>query len=256
MWTMPTTKSKPGFDPPEPIEDTSHENVPPRIQNRQKKRFGAQRLTIGRLMGGVAIISSLLIFGESWYTLFVFEVVVIYVCSEILVDHLPWSLSSAMKRNCIRQDGSWSTRREKTERFAIEKLRWDIRVTLLLVLIPTTLLICLVDQAIVPIRLGFSGLASLRVSEEESRTNLADEEVAFEKSARGNIADRLFGIDVETQKRVLWNFWPVALVGALFWIAGCWIAITKSYVYILKELAKGIQSRGLEYIQFDRAHGL
>lgn len=258
MWTMQTTKSKPGFDPPEPIERTTvlQKNVPLEILDRPKKRFGAPRLTIGRLIGGVAILSSLLVFGESWYTLFVFEIVVIYVCSEILVDHLPWSLSSAMKRNCIRQDGSWSTRREKTERFAIEKLRWDIRVTLLLVLIPTTLLVCLVDQSIVPIRLGFTGLASLRVSEKESRTNLADEEGLFEDFARGNLADRSLGIDVETQKRVLWNFWPVALVGALFWIAVCWIAIQKSYVYQLKELSLGIKSRGLEYIQFDRAHEL
>ena len=59
-----------------------------RSQPAGNYRMGAARFTIGRLMGGLAILGSLLVFGESWYTLFVFEVVVIYVCSEILVDHV------------------------------------------------------------------------------------------------------------------------------------------------------------------------
>lgn len=140
----------------------------------RNKRIGVARLILVMLLGGLAIFGSLRPFGDSWYAVFVFEVVLINVCSEVLVSQLPCSLSVALKRTCIRQDGSWSKSREQIELAAIGRLRWDLRDMLLLVLIPTTILTCLVDQSIVPVRLGFSGLASLRFSEDESRANLQE----------------------------------------------------------------------------------
>lgn len=206
-------------------------------------------------MGGLAIFGSLLVFGESWYWLFVFEVVLIYICSEILVSNLPRSLSTAMKWNCIRQDGSWSTNRESTELKAIVKLRWDIRVVWLLVLIPTTMLTYLVDQEVMQLTTGFRGLVSLTLTDQESRENLVKVEESFDNWASGAYFTKSLGIDTEQHKRLLWHFWPFALVGALFWLVGCWVAIKKSYLYQLKELSDGIKQRRINYIQWDRAHG-
>lgn len=234
----------------------TEESLTPQRYLSGNKRFGADVSIIRKLIAGMAVLGSLVIFGESWYLLFVLVVVVIYVCSEILVDHLPWSLSSAMKRNCIRQDGSWSKKRERTELFAMEKLRWNVRITLLLVLIPTTILTYLVDQTIVPIRIGFTGLVSLRATPEKTKANLTEVEIEFEKSQPASLINRFFGMDVETQKRMLWNAWPFALIGAAFWLAGCCVAIKKSYLHQLKEFSDGVKFRGIEYIQFDRGQGL
>ena len=232
------------------VDNKTPERMQPQRDPSANRRFGAIRLSVGGLIAGLAVAASLITFGESWITLFVFLVAAVYVWSEVLVFQLPVSITSAMKRNCIRRDGSWSQKREKIERFAIEKFRWDIRIILLLVLVPTTILTYLVDQTIIPVRIGFSGLTSLRVSPVETRSNLVDEEQAFDKWAAGN----LFRADTEKHKRVLWYFWPIVVLAALFWIFGCWVAIQRTYSSQLKELYEKITRRGVEYIKFDDAN--
>lgn len=216
------------------------------------KRFGSTRNMTGRILGLIAVFGSMLVFGESWSTLIIFEIAAIYLCSEILASQLPWSLSSAMKRNSIRQDGSWSRKREKTELKAVEKLRWDIRVVMFLVLMPTTFLAYMIDREVVPLRVGFSGLFSLRATEGESIANLSDEENKFDKWSQTTSLH----LDRDLHKRALWGLWPFALLIGLIWIIGCCVTIRMTFIYQLKELAKGIERRGFHYIHYDRSRGL
>lgn len=251
---MTTWKKRPDQieeSPPVQIGEKLHdpEDEKSAIQRHPiNQRFGSRSMTLGRWLGAIAIIGSLLVFGESWYTLFVFEFVVIYICSEVLIGYLPWPLSEAMKRNCIRQDGSWSRKRENTELRAIEKLRWDVRVVLLLVLIPTTLLIYLVNDRVVPLNLGFSGISSMVSSDTASRGSLDLEKAKFNKWLKINSPNP------SVHKRVLKDYWLIALVGGLIWFVGCCVAVKQTYLYQLKEFAVRIRRRGLEYIQYDRSN--
>jgi hypothetical protein len=110
---------------------------------------------------------------------------------------------------------------------------------LLFVLIPTTMLAWLVDQTFIPILGGFNKLFL-----EYELLNGID----FYRWRE----DSLSSIDPELHKRMLKEFWPLAIVGALFWFVGCWIVIKKTYLFELKQLSGEIKRRGIAYIQYDR----
>ncbi len=207
------------------------------------------QFTIGKLLALIACGSTLFVFGESWFTLFVFELAVVYLISEILVTSLPSKLHDELTRNCIRVDGSWSNRRERLESNAVNKLRWDIRVVLALILIPTTLLVWVVDQEVIPLSLGVDALITAGTAKDLNRGAMRKEESQFDswKQSKSGI------IETEAQKRFLWRYWPVGVVAAVLWVGFCWTLLKSSYVQQLKTLDRGLHERRWEYTLQDRA---
>jgi hypothetical protein len=205
-------------------------------------------LTIGGPLATLGCVLILSYFGASWITLLAFVLTIIFVLSELLVSNLPRLLCSELKKNCIRMDGTWSRRRERLELQAVNKVRWDVRVVFLLVLIPTAAMLWLVDQEIAPISIGIDAIASFQGSPEAWKANLASEESQFEQWS----ASKSNGVNTENHKRLLWQYWPLLILGTTMWIGLCWHLIKSSYVRQLKLLSQGIGERRWEYVLADR----
>ncbi len=194
-------------------------------------------------------VGSLLLFGESWVTLFVIGISTIFVLSELLVAMLPSRIRGDIQKNCIRLDGSWSRRREHAEMFALDKLRWDIRCMLALLLVPTFLGLWLFDRQVMPISLGIDSVLAFEMDGNKHRENLEVVEDSFNKEMSENLG---FG-DRTQHKQALRDFWPAIILGWMFWFAFCWYAIQACYIRELRELVKAISNRRWEYRLYDRA---
>ena len=207
------------------------------------------RLTLGRIFGGVFCIATLFVFGKSWSSIFIVELAAIYFISEVLVSNLPSSIAKRLQLNCIRTDGSWSDRRQHHENKAVNKLRWDIRVVILLVMIPTTLVIWLFDREVAPVSVGLNVLSKLDVPSEKWKAELGAEEHQFDLWAKRNHGM----VEPTKQKQFLWKNWPVIGVVVVAWLSGCWIVIRQMFIYHLKDLLAGIENRKWQYMLADRS---
>ena len=208
------------------------------------------RFSIGKLFAAVFCISTLFVFGVSWILIFAFELAAIYVISEMLIGYLPSQIEKRLHLNCIRLDGSWSCRREVIEHSAVNKLRWDIRVILVLIMIPTTMLIWMFDREVAPISIGVSALPTILVSAD--RSDLASEEHQFDAWSK----KRAFGTEDTAHKRVLGKAWPVIIIVGVGWLIACWLLIQNMYVRQLKDLVKGIEDRKWRYSLVDRSRSV
>ena len=207
------------------------------------------RFTLGRIFAGTFCIATLLVFGISWVSIFIFELAAVYIVSEVLVCHMPSQIENWLRLNCIRMDGSWSHRRQRHESRAVNKLRWDIRVILLLVMIPTTLLIWLFDREVAPISIGFSAVSEVAVSNEKWKAGLKNEEHQFDlwsERSHGNF-------DTAEHKRLLWDAWPFIVAIGFAWLVSCWFVIKQMFIYQLKDLVSGIEDRKWQYMLADRS---
>ena len=208
------------------------------------------RLTCGRVFGGTICVAILLFgLGIAWFSIFLFELVVVYVISEFLVGHLPSQIQDQLQRNCVRMDGSWSKQRERYEDKSVNKLRWDIRVTFLLVMIPTTLVVWLIDREVAPLSIGLSAASDISVSGEQWKSNLKDEEHEFDLWAKRSLGN----YDASRHKRFLWEAWPCMAMIGVGWLAASGLVIQRMYIYQLKDLVKGIETRKWEYTLLDRS---
>ena len=194
-------------------------------------------------------IVTLFVFGISWISIFIFELAAVYIISEVLVCHLPSQIEDRLRLNCIRMDGSWSFRRQKHENKAVNKLRWDIRVVLLLVMIPTTLLIWLFDREVSPISIGLSAVSKFQVPSEKWKANLTYEEHQFDTWAKSKLGK----IDSTAHKRILWYTWPSIAAIGLVWLVSSWIVIQQMFIHQLKDLLKGVENRRWQYTLVDRS---
>jgi len=210
------------------------------------------RFAASRIFGGGLCIAILCVFGISWVSIFIFELAAVYLMSEFLVGHLPSQIEDQLQRNCVRMDGSWSCRREELEGKAVNKLRWDIRVVFLMIMIPTTLLIWLFDREVAPISIGFSAVSKISVPGERWKENLEDEEQRFD--AWVERSDGSF--DTDGHKRFLWKAWPVIALIGLVWLVSCGLLIQRMFIYQLNDLAKGIEERKWEYTLVDRSRSV
>lgn len=172
--------------------------------------------------------------------------------SEFLVGYLPSQIEDRLQRNCIRMDGSWSYRREELENKAVNKLRWDIRVVFLMIMIPTTLLIWLFDREVAPISIGFSAVSKVSVPSEDLKKDLRAEEHQFDTWAERNAGS----LDADKHKRFLWKAWPVIAMVGLVWLGACGLLIQQMFIYQLKDLVKGIEERKWEYTLVDRSRSV
>ena len=78
----------------------------------------------------------------------------------------------------------------------------------------------------------------------------------IEKRKKQRAKEKSIRFDAEQHKRFFWNYWPLAVIVAVCWLIGCYVAICRMFVYQLKELSAGIKRRGIEYIKYDRATSL
>jgi len=198
----------------------------------------------------MAFLATLFTFGESWLSLIVFELVVVYICGEVLVANLPAKLRDDIRLNCIRMDGTLSTKRQSLEKTALAKLRWDIRIVLLLVFAPTTMLIWIIDREVVPVTIGFDALVDIRRTAATGDEDLTSTKSSFEKWKTSNSN----GLSVDEHKALLKQVWILLVIGAIVWLATCWFLVRSSYIRQLKEFANRIQTRRQEYSLYDRAH--
>ena len=194
-------------------------------------------------------IVALCVFGMSWVSIFIFELATVYIISEVLVCHLPSQIENRLRLNCIRMDGSWSYRRQQHENKAVNKLRWDIRVVLLLVMIPTTLLIWLFDRQVSPISIGLSAVSKFQVPGEKWKANLTDEEHDFDTWAKSKLGK----IDSTTHKRILWYTWPSIAAIGLVWLVSSWMVVQQMFIHQLKDLLEGVENRRWQYTLVDRS---
>ena len=205
------------------------------------------RFTLGRLFGLTFCFATLFGLGVSWILNFIFALAVVYFISELLVNYLPSQIENRLQLNCVRIDGSWSDRRQRLEAKAVNKLRWDIRVVLLLVVIPTTLLIWLVDQEVAPIGIGLSAVSEMSVSSEQWKADLAEQEHQFDswsKRKHGNT-------DATEHKQLLWKNWPLIVMAGIGWLVAGWLFVYRMFIYQLKDLVKGIEYRKSQYTLAD-----
>jgi hypothetical protein len=85
-----------------------------------------------------------------WVTVALIETVAVMVSLEVLEQNLPRAIRSSMNANCRRSDGSWSRRRERAERKAVQRLRQDLLGAFLIVLVPSHELFWLLHKASLP----------------------------------------------------------------------------------------------------------
>lgn len=215
-------------------------------------RLKQKHLTLARVLLGIVLLAFIFLFAEFWPKAIILEVVLILLFGEILIGFLPKQITTAMKFNCIRQDGTWSKKREAIEKHSINKLRWNIRVILLMVITPSILLTWIIDREVFPINLGASAVASFQVPESEWKNNLRDEERKFDKWSK----QKTWRARSAQYKRFLWVTWPIILSGLIVWCLGSWLVIRQLYLREIKVLIRGVKQRQGEYAHYDQGTSL
>lgn len=166
-------------------------------------------------------------------------------CVETLARNIPSSIARLQRKNCIREDHTWSKRRERIEEKSRNRVRKDLGKAFLLVAIATNIAVWFVHSEVVPIPIALEALSSFSLDEEQWKANLSDDEVRLESWMATQV--RLSPSKAMLRKRFLWNSWPIALLLVTMWIVGCIAFVTASYLYSLKDLNASVRFRAEQY---------
>ena len=200
-----------------------------------KKQF-----TIGAIMVLTALVAALIRWKHLLVTIAIIELIVVYVCVEVLVTQLPRTISKSIERNCRRSDGSRSARRARAEQRAVSQLRSELVLAFAIVVLPTNALLWLLNSEVIPISVGVSAISSFRFSEATWKEELSTEERELEEWGRRK---QISPSSIESRKRTLWRYWPLLVIAGFTWCAVAAAIIKSAYFHALKDLAASIEYR-------------
>lgn len=178
------------------------------------------------------------------------EAVAVLACVELLMRNLPSTIRAAIAENTRRLDGTWSRRRERIEKRAQHKLRWNLIVVFVLLLVPGHVLLYGIHTYVIPLPVGLDAVAAFRLPLADWKQSLRDDgiEGRYEKWQ-----DAPNGADTRTMKQLLWRSWPLVVGSCAVWIGLSFLALKSIYIAALRELAAEIQSRSEQYKLHDLA---
>ena len=180
-----------------------------------------------------------------YITLLSIQIVALGTCIEVLARNVPSSIARLQKSNCFRQDGTWSKRRAKIEESGRTKLRIELGKACLLVALVTNIAGWFVHREVIPIPVAAEALSSFRMSETDWKDQLSDDELRLDNWLSSSA--HLSPSEALTRKRMLWRGWPVALLAAFLWLAGCVAYVTSAYRHALNELRASAKFRSEQY---------
>lgn len=199
-----------------------------------------RQFTIAAIMALTALVAALIRWKHVMVTVAIIELIVAYVCVEVLATQLPSTITKSIEENGRRPDGSKSVRRTRAEQKAIGRLRGELVLALLIIALPTNALLWLVNSEVMPISVGVSAASSFRFSGEAWKKELPAEERAFEGWGRQK---RLSPSSIASRKRMLWRYWPLVVFAGFVWLAISLAIIKSTYFNALKDLAASIEYR-------------
>ena len=85
--------------------------------------------------------------------------VVIWLLVELLSRNLPKSIRSAQTANCRRRNGTWSIARERAEARAVGKLKGELLLAVIVVVLPTIAVVWFIDSEVIPISMGIDAMS-------------------------------------------------------------------------------------------------
>lgn len=178
----------------------------------------------------------------------IIEVVAVYVCTEVLTSNLPRTIQKSVASNCNRPDGSRSARRSCHEEKAMGRLRGELIIAFIIVMLASNAVLWFVNTEVIPISVGFDAIGSFRFSEQAWKRELKWEEQQFEEWGRER---RFLPSELQSRKRMLWRFWPVAILAALGWIAIAFSIIKNTYFHAFNDFAGSAEFRRVQNRQRD-----
>jgi hypothetical protein len=188
-----------------------------------------------------------------WLMLLIVVLMAINLSVESLTLWIPAGLRDLSNSNCLRLDGTRSSRRSSRERRAMTKIRTDLWATFLIVAFFGAIS-AFTLQSQFPLKLvpevASSALDSLG-STRDFKVALKDRGVdqqffdwSESETNRSNEGAR------ERQER-LWMTWPAILLLLVFVFSGCMALVRFAYIRTLQDFATGVQARSVEYLNLD-----
>lgn len=168
------------------------------------------QFNISSILVATLFVAILLGFYQYWLVVvLVIEIALLFVSVELLVRQLPASVKKALWNNCRRADGSLSTRRQGLEQNAVRKLRSEVWMVFLLVVLPLNVLLWF---AFSDWTKSTSALANMSIGKDES---------AWQSS----------------------HFQLMAIGLAVVWVAIAALIVRSGYRYFVRRFAIELQQR-------------
>lgn len=157
-----------------------------------------------------------------------------------------------MRGNAIRLDGSISDRRAAIERTAVNGMRRNLYITMLMVLLPANMLAYVVHTEIIPLSLGMDAMLTFRVSDDAWKASLKDSGVEdsydrWQTNQSGPIASS----DLRERKSLVWKAWPLVCATGAGWLLLSAITVKHIFVGSVRQLAKDVEYRAEQYVTRD-----
>jgi len=180
-------------------------------------------------------------------TFFVFllliEAALVFIVIDVFIRYIPPRLVNESLDNCMRMDGSWSSRRSAAESRAHFKLRTDFLALFLIVALTGNLLVFFIHSEMIPLPIAFKSMQLFRFDADTWKQKLRDEHIdqEFEQFSKSKYFTNYDGI--RAKQDWLWYAWPFVIVIGFAWLIGSMILIRRAHAFILREFAAGIASR-------------
>lgn len=201
----------------------------------------------------IAIATSILLFTQGlsyWLVLLTVVLIAINLCVECLTHWIPVSLRELSCSNCMRLDGTRSSRRSSLERRALVKIRSDLWATFLIVAFFGAIGAYAL-QSQFPLKLVPEVASAAMDGSRDFKLALKERGVDrqfFEWSeSDANRSDE----DARDRQKRLWMTWPVMLLLGLFALFGCIALVRFAYFRSLQDFAIGVRARSEEYLNLD-----
>jgi hypothetical protein len=206
-----------------------------------------------------AVAISVLLFTQGlsyWLVLLTVVLIAINLCVECLTHWVPAKLRELSYANCLRLDGTCSSRRSSLERRALIKIRSDLWATFLIVAFFGAIGAYAV-QSQFPLKLVPDVVSAAMDGSRDFKLGLkergVDQQFFDWSESDANRSDE----DARDRRKRLWMTWPVVLFLGVFAVAGGIALVRYAYFRTLEEFAAGVRTRSEEYLNLDigRLHG-
>lgn len=182
------------------------------------------------------------------FLLFVIEAVAVLACVELLIRNMPKTIQASIAKNTKRLDGTRSRHRERVEKRALQKLRWDLLVVLLLIAAPGNLLLFAIHAYVIPLPIGLDAVAVFSTTPGDWKQSLRDDGIErrytnWHKQKSG----RLNATGTNAMKQFVWRGWPFIVGMCVVWFVVSLLVLKSVYIAALREFAEQIESRAVQY---------